>query len=72
MPAFGAIKRADPIRYLRQAGFAAPRAGGRHQFMLKDSRKLILPNPHRSDISSSLLARLLRQAGITRNEWEAL
>jgi len=72
VPAFGPIKRADLIRYLRQVGFDAPRAGGRHEFMLKGTRKLILPNPHRSDISSGLLIRLLRQAGITRDEWEDL
>lgn len=72
MPAFGAMKRADLIRYLRQAGFNGPRAGGRHQFMLKGSLRLTLPNPHRGDISSTLLGRLLRQAGIAREEWEAL
>ena len=32
--------------------------------MLKGSLRLTLPNPHRGDISSTLLGRLLRQAGI--------
>ncbi len=31
-----------------------------------------IPNPHRGDISSGFLIRILRQAGITREEWEAL
>jgi hypothetical protein len=31
-----------------------------------------LPNPHGGDISTGLLARLLREAGISREEWEAL
>jgi len=39
--------------------------------MLHDTRRLILPNPHRHDISPSLLTRLLKQAGVTRTEWDA-
>ncbi len=31
-----------------------------------------VPNPHRGDIRHKLLAALLRQAGITREEWEKL
>jgi predicted RNA binding protein YcfA (HicA-like mRNA interferase family) len=38
--------------------------------MMKSERRLILPNPHRSDIGSDLLSRILRQAGITREAWE--
>ena len=33
---------------------------------------MILPNPHRGEVSVDLLARILRQAGITREEWEWL
>jgi hypothetical protein len=29
-------------------------------------------NPHQADISRGLLARILRQAGIERDEWEKL
>jgi hypothetical protein len=38
--------------------------------MLRNGRRLILPNPHRSQVSIDLLARLLRQAEITRDEWD--
>jgi len=31
-----------------------------------------IPNPHRGDISVGLLARILRQAGVTRSEWERI
>ena len=31
-----------------------------------------LPNPHKGDVGIELLARILRQAGINRDEWEAL
>jgi predicted RNA binding protein YcfA (HicA-like mRNA interferase family) len=72
MPAFGPIRRADFISALRQAGFAGPFVGGRHEFMVKGQVKLVLPNPHRSDVGKPLLAEILRQAAISREEWEKL
>ena len=72
MPAFGPIKRRDLIRYLKQQGFEGPYAGKRHQFMVKGVIKLIVPNPHKGDISKNLLAEILRQAGISRADWELL
>lgn len=72
MPQFGPIKRNELVRYLKQLGFEGPYSGGKHQFMLKGERTLRIPNPHRSDIGRELLARILRQAGVPRDEWEAL
>jgi predicted RNA binding protein YcfA (HicA-like mRNA interferase family) len=40
--------------------------------MLRDSVSVTIPNPHGSDIGPNLLYKVLRQAGITREEWEAL
>jgi len=65
------VSRRDLIRRLRGVGFEGPYVGGRHEFMLRGPRRFILPNPHRGDISVDLLARLLRQAGVTREEWES-
>jgi hypothetical protein len=31
---------------------------------------LTIPNPHSGDISGALLAKILRQAGIERSDWE--
>ena len=72
MPRFGPIKRKDLIRYLSILGFAGPYSGGKHQFMIKDNRTLRLPNPHHSDIGKELLIRVLRQAGVDKEEWEKL
>lgn len=72
MPPLGPIKRKDLIHYLRELGFDGPYAGGKHQYMLKGEIKLTVPNPHQSDISRDLLARILRQGGIDRSEWEKL
>jgi predicted RNA binding protein YcfA (HicA-like mRNA interferase family) len=70
MPPFGPIKRADLIRHLRVAGFVGPYSGRRHQFMVKEQIRVVIPNPHRGDIEKGLLARILRQAGIPKEEWE--
>lgn len=72
MPAFGPNKRKDVIKMLRQAGFEGPYAGGKHEFLVKGEIRLILPNPHQSEISKELLAHILRQANVSRAEWERL
>lgn len=72
MPPFGAIKRRDLILSLRQLGFDGPFPGGNHQYMSKGQLKVSILNPHKGDISKSLLARVLREAGISREEWEQL
>jgi len=72
MPAFGPISRKDLVRYLRKMGFDGPYSGGKHQFMIKDDITLTIPNPHKGDIGRELLARILRQAGISRKKWQKL
>lgn len=44
-------------------------SGGKHEFMLKDRLKLILPNPHGNDIGKNLLHAILKEADISRSEW---
>lgn len=53
----------------RHLGFNGPYAGGRHLFMEKGSFKICIPNPHKGDISQSLVAEILRQAGISKDDW---
>ena len=72
MPRLGPIKRAKLISYLRQLGFVGPYSGGKHQFMVKENRRVRIPNPHKSDIGINLLRRILKEAGINKSEWEAL
>jgi len=72
MPPFGPVSRRELIRCLRQLGFEGPTAGGRHAFMEKGVVKVIVPNPHHGDINTDLLARILRDANISRSEWEAV
>ena len=72
MPADGPIKRNDLIAALRRAGFVGPKPGGNHRYMIRGNVRVIIPNPHGHDISREFLRRLLKQAGISRDEWEQL
>ena len=72
MPVFGSIKRKDLVSVLKQAGFDGPHAGGKHEFMVRENLRLTLPNPHQGEIGKDLLSRILKQAGISREEWEKL
>jgi predicted RNA binding protein YcfA (HicA-like mRNA interferase family) len=71
MPPWGPVSRRALIQGLRQLGFHGPYSGGKHQFMVRGGTVLALPNPHGRDIGVDLLSRVLRQAGITRREWES-
>jgi predicted RNA binding protein YcfA (HicA-like mRNA interferase family) len=72
MPAFGPISRKDLVRCLRKMDFDGPYSGGKHQFMLRGNVALTIPNPHKGNIGRELLSRILRQAGISREEWERI
>ena len=70
VPKFGPIRRRELIAALRKLGFGGPYSGGKHEFMQRGTVVLTIPNPHGGDIGRGLLATILRQAGITRREWE--
>ncbi len=57
------------IRRMRVLGFQGPFAGGRPQFLVRGAVRLIVPNPHRQEIGLDLLTRILRQAGVSREDW---
>ena len=59
------------VRRMRELGFDGPYSGGRHPQMRRGNVTVIIPNPHEGEISVGFLTRLLRQAGITREEWLA-
>lgn len=72
MPAVGPIRRRDLIRYLGQLGFEGPYSGGNHQYMVRGRTRVRIPNPHQSDIGRGLLQRILKQANVSRDEWEKI
>lgn len=72
MPAWAPISRRKLVRAMKALGFEGPLSGGRHQFMVRNDVVVTIPNPHEGDIGIGLLARVLRQAGVSREEWELI
>ena len=72
MPRLGPISRDNLIRNMRKLGFRGPEAGAKHQAMVRGNLLVRIPNPHGSDIDISLLKEILRQAGISKSDWEQL
>jgi predicted RNA binding protein YcfA (HicA-like mRNA interferase family) len=72
MPPIAPTSRRDLIRYLKQCGYDGPYPGGKHQYLRRGDRKTYIPNPHEGTISRPFLLRILKQADISREEWEAL
>jgi len=64
------ISRRELIYKFRKLGFEGPFSRGRHQFMSKGLLKVKIPNSHQSEIGENLLAEILRQAGISRDDWD--
>jgi predicted RNA binding protein YcfA (HicA-like mRNA interferase family) len=71
MPRLGPIKRIDLVNNLKRLGFEGPFPGGKHEYLVKGTIKVRIPNPH-EDIGKELLVRILKQAQVERKEWEKL
>jgi predicted RNA binding protein YcfA (HicA-like mRNA interferase family) len=64
------ISQKELIKRFRHLGWKGPEYRSDHPFMLKDGHPpQKIPNPHGEDISVDLVARILRQAEISREEW---
>ncbi len=57
------------VKRMRELGFEGPYTGGRHPQMRRGNVTVIIPNLHESEIGVGFLTGLLRQAGVTREEW---
>ena len=57
------------VQKFRKLNFDGPYSGGRHLFMAKGTLKVRVPNPHNKDISRHLISEIIRQAGISSDEW---
>jgi predicted RNA binding protein YcfA (HicA-like mRNA interferase family) len=73
MPALSPCKRREFIRKLKALGYDGPYAGGRHASMSRTARATVpgaqtitVPN---TDLDVWLLAHVLKQAGISRDDF---
>ena len=66
------ISRKELIKKFKALGYTGPYSGGRHQLIKKSAKKIRIPNPHKSnDIDIGLVKEILRQAGISNDEWDS-
>jgi len=68
MAKLGPVSWSDLVDRLRELGFEGPYSGGRHPQMRRGQLTVVLPNPHEGEIGVGLLVRVLRQAGVSREE----
>lgn len=66
------IKHRELVRRFRLLGWQGPWQEGKHPFLVKDGRRLTIPNPHQGDVDWTLTKRILAQARVSRTEWENL
>jgi predicted RNA binding protein YcfA (HicA-like mRNA interferase family) len=70
VPSFGPISRRNLISTFRKLGFEGPYSGGKHEFMVRNDVTVRIPKPHRGDTGVAFLTKILRRAGISREEGE--
>lgn len=71
MPRVPPCSRSELVGKLRRLGFMGPFSGGRHSYMKREGYRQIIPNPHGTEISAELVKEILRQAGISVDDWLA-
>jgi len=69
LPKLQPVSQRELIRRLRALGFDGPHSGAKHPFMARGNVLVTITNPHGVDLGVGLVARILRQAGISREEW---
>ena len=70
MPKINPISRKELISKLKALGFEGPFRATKHQYMIKGKHKIFIPNPHGGkDIGIPLLKKIIKQIGITQDEF---
>ncbi len=63
------ISRAKLIKRLKNIGFEGPFPGSDHDYMVRGDNFVRIPNDHRREIGPNLVAEILREGAISRDEW---
>ena len=70
MPKINPISRKKLISKLKALAFEVPFIAKQHQYMIKEMHKIFIPNPHGGkDIAIPILKKIIRQIGITQDEF---
>jgi len=65
------LKPKEVVRKLRRLGYVGPISGGKHVRMVHFETGQIIPIPvhGNKDVSVGLIREILKQAGVSREEW---
>jgi predicted RNA binding protein YcfA (HicA-like mRNA interferase family) len=68
------LRATEVVRRLRMKGYVGPVPGGRHVRMVHPETGRIIPIPMHGgrDVSVGLIRAIIREAGITAEEWNRL
>ncbi|MGD1973216.1 MAG: type II toxin-antitoxin system HicA family toxin [Desulfobacterales bacterium] len=70
MPKIKPISRRELISKLKSLEFEGPFIATKHQYMIKGKHKIFIPNPHGGkDVGIPLLNKIIRQIGISKNDF---
>jgi predicted RNA binding protein YcfA (HicA-like mRNA interferase family) len=71
MPRLTPLKGKEVVAKLRALGYEGPHAGGRHSRMIHRGSGKIIPIPihGNKDVSVGLIRAIIREVGITPQEW---
>lgn len=74
MPKVSPLKPNEVIHKLRQLGFEGPISGGRHMRMIRRESGQVIPIPmHKGkDVSVGVIRSIIREVGISPEEWNKL
>jgi len=65
------LRPREVIRKLEKAGFALSRQKGSHARYIKANRGVTVPI-HPGDVPATVIRSILKQAGLSESEWDAL
>jgi predicted RNA binding protein YcfA (HicA-like mRNA interferase family) len=65
------LSQRELMERLRRLGFSGPYSGGKHPYMVRGTQRLTIPNIHGAEIGVDLLHRVLKQAGVSREDWHS-
>ncbi|MDD3262211.1 MAG: type II toxin-antitoxin system HicA family toxin [Candidatus Absconditabacteria bacterium] len=69
MPRLVPLKPEEIIKKLRKLGYEGPESGGRHLHMIKGPNIIPIPKHGGSEIGVGLISKIIKEVGISRNEW---
>ncbi|MFA6256116.1 MAG: type II toxin-antitoxin system HicA family toxin [Candidatus Absconditabacterales bacterium] len=72
MPRLVPLKPEEVIEKLRKLGYIGPETGGKHLHMTKGSDIIPIPIHGGQEIGVGLISKIIKEAGISRDEWISL